>query len=85
MDIITVDLIENVNMKSIAIHSCAESLLFILKDIEDMESDACKRSEEDYRGLANIVEQMAERIKNESSEIWIMTDAVNYYPKMDGE
>ena len=85
MENITLELIENINMKSIAIHSCAESLLFILKDIEEMESDACKGSEEDYRGLSNIVEQMAERIKNESSEIWIMTDAVNYYSKTDGK
>ena len=83
MDIITVDLIENVNMKSIAIHSCAESLLFILKDIEEMESIACRESEEDFRGLSNIVEQMAEKIKSEASEIWVMTDAVNYYPKKD--
>ena len=50
-----------------------------------MESDACKGSEEDYRGLSNIVEQMAEKIKNESSEIWIMTDAVNYHPKTEGK
>lgn len=83
MDNITVDLIDNVNMKSITIHSCAESLLFILKDIEEMESAACKESEENFRGLSNIIEQLAERIKSESSEIWQMTDAVNYYPKKE--
>ncbi len=83
MENITLELIENINMKSITIHSCAESLLFILKDIEEMESEACKVSDEDFRGLSNIVEQMAEKIKGESTEIWTMTDAVNYYPKTD--
>lgn len=72
------DGMEKINLTSIRILGCAKSLQFILKDLEAMETAATMYSEYDYRGLSNIVEQMADRIYAEAGKIINLSDFVNF-------
>ena len=72
------DGMEKINLASVIITSCAQSLEFILKDLEAMEMSATMNSEYDYNGLANIVEQMTKRISIEAGKIMELSDFVNF-------
>ena len=78
MNEIIKDGMEKINLTSIRILGCAKSLQFILKDLEAMETAATMYSEYDYRGLSNIVEQMADRIYAEAGKIINLSDFVNF-------
>ena len=81
------DGMEKINVASLRIMGCAQSLQFILKDLEAMETAATMYSEYDYRGLSNIVEQMADRIYAEAGKVMNLSDFVNfkklYYDDVD--
>lgn len=64
---------------------CAQSLQFILKDLEAMETAATMYSEYDYRGLSNIVEQMADKIYAEAGKVMNLSDFVNFNKLYVGE
>lgn len=72
------DGMEKINLTSIRILGCAQSLQFILKDLEAMETAATMYSEYDYRGLSNIVEQMADRIYTDAGKVMNLSDFVNF-------
>ena len=81
------DGMEKINVASLRIMGCAQSLQFILKDLEAMETAATMYSEYDYQGLSNIVEQMADRIYAEAGKVMNLSDFVNfkklYYDDVD--
>lgn len=81
------DGMEKINVASLRIMGCTQSLQFILKDLEAMETAATMYSEYDYRGLSNIVEQMADRIYAEAGKVMNLSDFVNfkklYYDDVD--
>ena len=81
------DGMEKINLASLRIMGCAQSLQFILKDLEAMETAATMYSEYDYRGLSNIVEQMADRIYAKAGKVMNLSDFVNfkklYYDDVD--
>ena len=83
------DGMEKINLSSLRIMGCAQSLQFILKDLEAMETAATMYSEYDYRGLSNIVEQMADKIFTEAGKVMNLSDFVNfkklYYDEVDSE
>lgn len=72
------DGMEKINVASLRIMGCAQSLQFILKDLEAMETAATMYSEYDYRGLSNIVEQMADKIYAEAGKVMNLSDFVNF-------
>lgn len=71
------DGMEKINLASLRIMGCVQSLQFILKDLEAMETAATVYSEYDYRGLSNIVEQLADRIYAEAGKVMNLSDFVN--------
>lgn len=68
--------LDKINASSLIISSCTQSLNFILKDLEEAEIQACENSSIDYRGLANIVEQINHRINQENGIIMNLSDSV---------
>lgn len=79
------DGMEKINLSSLRIMGCAQSLQFILKDLEAMETAATMYSEYDYRGLSNIVEQMADKIYAEAGKVMNLSDFVNFKKLYVGE
>lgn len=79
------DGMEKINLASLGIMGCAQSLQFILKDLEAMETAATMYSEYDYRGLSNIVEQMADKIYAEAGKVMNLSDFVNFKKLYVGE
>ena len=71
----TTERMDVINEKSLFIVSCAQSLKFILKDLDEMEMTANQATDGLYSGLTNIVEQLAIRIENMSSEIMRLSDS----------
>ncbi len=63
-----------VNEKSLNISACILSLKYILKDLDEMESQANKISEGYYMGLTNIVEQLAYKIEAETKDIMELSE-----------
>ena len=69
---------DKINYCSLTINECSKSLDFILKDMEEAERLASGKGGADYRGLANIVEQLSHRIHIEAGIIINLSDSVNY-------
>ena len=69
---------DKINYCSLTINECSRSLDFILKDLEEAERYASGKDGADYRGLANIVEQLSHRIHIEAGVIMNLSDSVNF-------
>lgn len=69
---------DKINYCSLTINECSRSLDFILKDLEEAERLASGKGGTDYRGLANIVEQLSHRIHIEAGIIMNLSDSVNF-------
>ena len=69
---------DKINYCSLTINECSTSLDFILKDLEEAERQASGKCGADYRGLANIVEQLSHRIHIEAGIIMNLSDSVNF-------
>ena len=65
---------EKINWSSLVINTCAQSLDYILKDLDEMEMTANSASGGKYLGLTNIVEQLSYIIKSESGIIMELSD-----------
>lgn len=65
---------DQINDHALSIYSCAKSMEFIQKDLEDLENYANMRSDGDFTGLINIVEQMTARILQETDKIMQLSD-----------
>ena len=69
---------DKINYCSLTINECSRSLDFILNDLEEAERLASGKGGADYRGLANIVEQLSHRIHIEAGIIMNLSDSVNF-------
>ena len=70
----TKETFEKINWSSVVINTCAKSLDYILKDLDEMEIEANSVSERKFLGLTNIVEQLSYIIKLESGKIMELSD-----------
>ena len=69
---------DKINYCSLTINECSKSLDFIFKDLEEAERLASGKGGADYRGVANIVEQLSHRIHIEAGIVMNLSDSVNF-------
>ncbi len=69
---------DKIYCSSLIINSCIQSLEYILKDLDEMEMCAQNDDIQDYRGLANIVAQLTNRIRIENIIIMNLSDPANF-------
>ena len=67
---------DDIHYTSLTIHDCANSIRFVIKDLEEIEYSANCKTDGCYAGLVNIVEQMANVIKQENEKIIKMSDCI---------
>ena len=61
--------LEEINEAALIISTCAKSIEYIQKDLEELEIKANSVSNNNYLGLTNIVEQLSYVIKAKSEKI----------------
>ena len=70
----TKDRMTEINISGMHVLACVQSLEFIIKDLAEMETQACQVSDGYYCGLTNIVEQMTRKIGEEVKVIMELSE-----------
>ena len=68
------EVLNQINESSLVINTCARSLEYLQKDLDELEGMANSAKHNYYIGLTNIVEQMSRIIRIESEKIMELSE-----------